>query len=391
MQLNWQDVAICGAILVGAIVIPSATNETDAYGSGSALAMKGVYQQSELAIASLDRYDTFYRAYLRASRVAPVSFTLNDLVVSSPDSRSLKEDAAQATTALLRVVTVTPEEDGAWNSLAWLYAITGDTSKALAAEEKAILIYRYDYTYYVLLGALYERSERIDDARYAYSQALILYPRLMKSPFWHSLQRRQPLLATTALQLAVTELGQPRSSANDFDEVYNSEVRARLAAESGALDEARALVQSSNANLPNLSGMWELQGELREKEGDIQGALLDYRRAIFLDRTDPLPHERIAELDFRSSNARESSFEAEQAWRLVQHPWSPGNARRRVQYQRGHYPRDGEIWTTLATDIQPAIALNLLFTQLSGLFASQGQDDKAREMKHLAEESAAAR
>src|ERR1035441_1230607 len=119
----------------------------------------------------------------------------------------------------------------------------------------------------------------------------------------------RPSVAARALQSAFAELDQSHWAGDDL---IRSEARARLAAENGQTDIAKTLVNSINTRLPNLSGMWELQGELNEREGNRKEAILDFRRAIFLDDTDALPHTRLAQLELALSDTRDAAREAQE-------------------------------------------------------------------------------
>lgn len=385
VQLNRQPALIYAVIFVGLVAIGSSNREKNSLAYGTPQVEDGRVQLCGSGVASWDRYGLFRFAYRQAIKRASDSFSVSDFVMSGSDLQLKKEGISDAITTFLCDVKSTPEEDGAWSDLAWLYAISGDTSEAITTEQKAVVLYRFDYTYYVLLGAFLERSRRFDEALDAYGQALVLYPRLVNSAFWHALQLRRPAIADGAMHFALSALDHSQLV---VDDVTRNEVRARLLAANGLLEDADNIVNSINAQLPNLSGMWELQGELHERDGRIANAILDYRRAKFLDSEDPVPHERLATLELDLSNAENARIEALLAWRLAQHPWSPGAARRKVQYQRDDHPRNGELPVTLLTDTQPSFRFESMFTRLSRLFASQGKEERAREMELKAYECA---
>jgi len=378
-RLNWQDAAICGVILLGTITITLTADERgNAYGEGSMVYQ--MMQSRASGIDSWDRYADYDIAYTQALRETSDSFDLRRFIVSGPDPLLKKEDAESAFTALSHVVKVTQDEDGAWSNLAWLYAIHGDTAKAIASEQVAIALYRYDYTYYVLLGAFLDRAGQINEAESAYGQALVLYPRLAQSVFWHDFKTNEPESANAAMQFAFRALDQEQAGVGD---VNRNEVRARLAAETGRLDEANSIVRSINARLPNLSGMWELQGELHERERNIAEATRDYRRAIFLDKSDPLPRERLAELQLMAGDAKDARIEVLQAWELLQHSKSSGAIRRTIQYQRSSEPRNEQLPVTLLRTTQPSFDYRSAFDLLATLFTLQKAEAEANEMRQM--------
>jgi hypothetical protein len=131
--------------------------------------------------------------------------------------------------------------------------------------------------------------------------------------------------------------------------------------------------------------MWELQGELLEGKGNNSEALLDYQRAIFLDREDPLPHERLAEAELMASEAEKARSEALIAWGLTRQPQSPLNERRSVQYQHNYGRFSGVLPVTLLRETQPSFEFESFFSRLSSLFASRHERDRANEMRHMAD------
>lgn len=371
---------MCGAILVGAVAIVLTTREANSYKEGRHAADQGTIRVNAPALEPWNRYRSFRFAHGWALKATPDLFSMNDFIVQGSNSNLHVVNTDGAIAVLLRVVMATPDEDGAWSDLACLYAIRGDTDAAIATEQKAISLYKYDYTYYALLGAFLERSGRSDEAGSAYGQALVYFPRLAASRFWHTLQSRQAALASAALQFALKQVD--RRQGND-DDVNREEVRARLDLESGSLDESVNIVRSINAMLPSRSGIWELQGELNERGGNVGEAALDYRRAIFLDKIDPLPHERLAELDLLASDAADARLEVLEALKLARHPQSPGARRRIMQYQYKVGPRNRESTAAFIQETQPSFNFKAAFALLAHLFASQGATTQANEMKTM--------
>lgn len=382
--LNWQAAAICALILIELVVIASGSREKSSADYGYEWVFRGQTQQCGLAAASWDRYGLFRFASQQTLAEASDSFSLEDFIVSGPDTQLRKEGVSNAITEFQCVIKITPEEDGAWSNLAWLYAMSGDTPKAIASEQKAISLYRFDYTYYVLLGGFLERSGRIDEAQTAYGNSLTLFPRLVNSEFWHALQLRRSAIADAALHSALITLDQSQLI---VDEVARDEVRARLLAANGFEDDANDIVSIINARLPNLSGMWELQGELNERKGRKIDAILDYRRAIFLAPLDPVPHEHLAGLELDSFDANTAKVDALLAWRLAQHPWSPGMVQRTVQYQRNDRSLIDEFPITLLGETQPSFGFKSAFNRLSRFFAFRGEEAQHREMEHMVDQS----
>ena len=129
--------------------------------------------------------------------------------------------------------------------------------------------------------------------------------------------------------------------------------------------------------------MWELQGELHERERNIAEATRDYRRAIFLDKSDPLPRERLAELQLMAGDAKDARIEVLQAWELLQHSKSSGAMRRTIQYQRSSEPRNEQLPVTLLRTTQPSFDFRSAFDLLATLFTLQKAEAEANEMRQM--------
>lgn len=383
---RWQVFAICGTIIIGFMAITMTGTDIGTAIYRHMQVVHGHNRNCRALNDSCNRYEMLRFACKRAQENISDTYGLNEFVASGggPLLRADQERAEQAMAILREITRVTPDEDGAWSDLAWLSAISGDTGAAISQEQEAISLYPYDYTYYVVLGVFFERSGHIDKAQAAYEQALILYPRLARSQFWHNLELRRHGLAEATMQLAVEVLNQKGSGVNDMN---HNEVRARLDAEDGQLVLASSIIRSINEQLPNLSGSWELQGELHEKEGSTQRAILDYRRAIFLDKTDPLPHEQLAELYLTASDAGTAKMEALAAWQLARRLESPGSLRRAILYRRYDDPHSSQLPTTLMDETQPAFDFEAAFTRLKTIFANQGASEEAKEMQDMSDQA----
>ena len=372
----WHYVFICFVILVGTIV---STLTMDARIGLSRL--DGLIDRYETTVPSSNRYDLFASAYQMAAAAAKDVPSASRLV-GTGQNLIMRQDVVDRTIkSMVHVVETTPDEDGAWHDLAWLYGISGELSTAITAEQKAISICGNDYTYYVGLGGLLERSGRVEEAKSAYGYALRLYPRLLRSSFWHGLQARRPDLATSAIETAFNSLDQLQAKPTDLSE---REIRARLDFETGRIAEAKEILRPINVALPNLSGMWELQGEIDESEHRIEEAVLDYKRASFLDPGDPLPDERLGVLDLRRGDADSAKAELLRAWSVVNRLKSPAAMRRLVQYGRIVSLRNGELPQALARETQPSFDFQFAFYSLAGELAAAGKADEAKEMRFMA-------
>jgi tetratricopeptide (TPR) repeat protein len=66
-------------------------------------------------------------------------------------------------------------------------------------------------------------------------------------------------------------------------------------------------------NLPTLPVAWELQGAIDERRGNNNGAVMAYKKAIFLLADDPLPHARVALLALEQQDLKTAAEEVSRA------------------------------------------------------------------------------
>lgn len=380
-------------LVVGIVALVGAASSDSRRGytreSGSAVHVFLVtswFKTRALEIPRLDRYGDFTETYNHALELYPDPYTIDDFASFGRDRLLSQQDDIRAIMEFHRMLEITPDNDTGWSDLAWLYAVGGDTTSAITAEENAISLYSNDYTYYVLLGVFYEKAGMTAKAEAAYSQALILFPRFARSSAWHSLQRRQAALAAAAVQSALQTLSLRETDALDPME---AEGRARLLLESGHISEAQGIVNVLSDQIENLSSVWELQGELHDTVNRSTDAMLDYRRAAFLDRSDPLPHERLAELAMKSRDMDVAVSEARQALWLFMRLKSPSAARSTVEFQQTGGPRDGLLPSTLLKETQPKFNFASLFFRLAKIYRQRGAMDQANELERMAEDIAA--
>ena len=382
---NWRSVGVCLASLIGL------TGSVLHYQSLQNHSYLDVFNEQTLGgrllpsgpiVPSWNRYGAFQRAYKQALFAGLDLFSLDDYLNYGIDHLLSRRDANTLIASYEQLLRNTPDDDLAWSDLAWIYAISGDTDKAIAVEQKAIALYKYDYTFYVLLGVFYQRAGHLDDAQIAYSNALALYPRLASSKFWKSVSKLYPGLTDAALHAALNQLNQRDAATRG---ITIDQVRARLMLAEGSGKNAKEILDNIEAKISNLSGVWELQGELDEKMRDLTQADLDFHRAIFLDTADPLPHERLAELELlQARNADKAKGEAFAALRLAMQMQSPGSKRQAVQYQREDGSRNGLLPATLLRETETALDLSSIFDQLSVDYESNGNHAEAVKMEDLA-------
>jgi tetratricopeptide (TPR) repeat protein len=386
--LNWRSIIASATFVIGALILLLGPQKLERRVYGKREWQRSLIHKMQVkaaTLASWNRQEKFRDAYRQAIDSDEDSLSVSNFISSSSIETSVDEmHVEQLIVDFLRVVKDTPDEDGAWNDLAWLYAMNGETVNAIDAEQEAISIYGYDYAYYVVLGAIYEHSGNIDGTKIAYGRALTLYPRLAISPFWRSLMTRSPSLAAASEREAMMVLDTQTS-----DEIHRNESRARLMVAAGLDNEASDIVHSINEKIPNLSGMWELQGELFEKSGQQIEAILDYRRAAFLDPTDTLPHERLAALELKLSNPdiEDAKNQVQLVWQLSKRQHSSGSKRRAIQYRDDAGLRNGLLPGSLMSETQPSFDFAEIFEALAKAFASRGEEEKAEKLEQMIDDA----
>lgn len=374
----WEASVLCGAIACGAVAVVLAAVQRHERRLDTRHDAMELLLRRELPMENLDRYDTLISACRLASRAVPQSFGPEQFASSAPLPRLRRRLTEGAIVALRDVVKITPEEDAAWSALGWVYAVSGDTTEAAESEKTAISLYPYDYTSHVVLGAILERQRRDGEAAGEYGTAILLYPRLAMSSYWQAFQTRNPGLAQATMQGALNRLQQDPFL---FDDVHRTQTRARLEMELGSFDQAAEIVYFLERELPNLSGTWEIQGELDERNGKLADAINDYDRAAFLDKVDPLPHERLALLELKVRDAHAAAEQILLAIKLNNTLESPAAFRHAVQYNRTPYLRDGKLPRRIVEETEPGFDFGTVAAQVITLANSLGDRSTIERMR----------
>jgi tetratricopeptide (TPR) repeat protein len=274
-----------------------------------------------------------------------------------------------------------PDDDGVLENISRLYLSIGQNENALEAAQRALKLAPKDYSHLVNLGLLQEASGMKGDAVRSYSGALAIYPRLVQSPFWREFTKRDEASAREALAGAIRENESAYTASHD---VVAGERLARLLLAIGDSVRAAQLSATLLHLSQQLEGAWELQGEVAQ---DSHAAALCYRRAIFLDPSDPLPYVRLGELALTDRDMPSAANYWLAALRLHRSLRTPHAQTAKLRYRLPISAANDSIPETWIYYISPAFHFSAAFSRIAASFESSGQLEDARLFEHLAQYS----
>jgi tetratricopeptide (TPR) repeat protein/O-antigen ligase len=213
-------------------------------------------------------------------------------------------ELAAATNDYREAVGLRPEDALFWNSLGSLYSRTGRPREAASALEKAVSLDPGEALYRVSLGLWYEANRSLGPAVGQYAAALVLAPRILNSPFFMEFQRRHPAEASLSVRQAIDAVSVDAKSPGD--PITSARLGALLLAVNRQR-EARPLLESAVATLPNLGYAWYNLGRIASDAGDRDRAALYYRRAVYLDSGNSLARLALADIS-AAANRREEAL-----------------------------------------------------------------------------------
>lgn len=276
------------------------------------------------------------------------------------------------------VLNSIPADDGAWENVSRLYLSIGQNESALEAAQQALKLAPKDYSHLVNLGLLQEAKGMKGDAARSYSGALAIYPRLVQSPFWREFAMRDEASAREALAGAIRE---NESTYNASHDVVAGARLARLLLAIGDSVRAAQLSATLLQLSPQIEGAWELQGEVAQ---DSHAAALCYRRAIFLDPSDPLPYVRLGELALADQDMPSAANYWLAALRLHRSLRTPHAQMAKLRYRLPVSIANDSIPDTWIYYISPAFHFSAAFSRIAASLESSGQLENARLFQDLA-------
>jgi tetratricopeptide (TPR) repeat protein len=175
------------------------------------------------------------------------------------------------------------------HNMAWLYHRLGDDKSAIVEHERAITLDQPNSLLHASFGLLLETRGQVERADREYARALALSPQLIDSRFFEDFKQRSPERSRNVLKAATLSLDQ---SAGPI-------VKAKLGRIYAALDDkkrASLLITNALQQLPNLPLAWANLGSLQSEDGDLEGALSSYTKAVALDPSLVMPYLRMADI-----------------------------------------------------------------------------------------------
>lgn len=269
-------------------------------------------------------------------------------------------------------------DDGAWENLSRLYFFAGQKKQALEAAEKAHALRPGDYSHLINLGLIRESLGMKDGAALSYARALEIYPRLVQSPFWRELNSRNQLWSRQIMSMALQ--GQESASIAAGD-VIEKERLGRLLTASGDIARAAQIIDSVLETSPELEGAWELKGELSH---DPASAVLCYKKAVFLDLADPLPHAMLGELALARGDMPVASTEWLAAWMLDGSIRTQHSEMAKVRYRLPGSIANDAVPASWIYYISPSFGFSSAFTAIANSYEAFGPVQNAKLYRNLA-------
>jgi tetratricopeptide (TPR) repeat protein len=292
----------------------------------------------------------------------------------TPDNQQLINPAVGA---YEKALAENPNDDCFHHNLGWLYWFLGQKDRSRDSFKKAIAINGGIALYHVSLGIFYEQISDLQNARVEYCAALRISPSLMDSPFFLDFQRRLPAQAESVTSETIAYLeGQLETTSDPIIEgqlgkLYVARNRSR----------AHELLIRATTDLPSLSRSWSNLGKVYGIEGRQEEAELCFRKAAFLDASDYVPLQALAE--FYEQAARPT--EAIDCYRRAIDNWDQlmsVHAYRSARiYNSKFVVRDDIIPRGLLAYTEPAFDRGATCARLSTLYRQVGDWAKAADFE----------
>jgi tetratricopeptide (TPR) repeat protein len=197
------------------------------------------------------------------------------------------------------------------SNLAWLDVMLGDDRTARVQLDIAKEIEPETGFYHLSSGLLYEREGHLENAYDEYSTAIAYSPHILESEFFSQLSRRSESESERVAGDAMTVL------ANTSDSPIRTAELARLSYARDSYASTKRMLTVALSQLPALSYPWYTLGEIAETEGDGRGAILDYRRSLFMDPMNRATLARLAIIESAMGDNYEGLQAAEAAVMLT--------------------------------------------------------------------------
>ena len=190
-------------------------------------------------------------------------------------SQQRREQIQRAVGAYQRALACAPMDAEIHHNLGWLYALLGDEEQARKQIGEAIRLEPNTALYHLSSGLLFERNGYLNAAYDEYSEAIARSPQMLDSEFFAQLRIRHG-------EELPRIIDQSMDNINRFmDTPMRTAALAKMSFQENDYKSAKAALRNVMIELPNLSNAWLTLGRIYEHEGDVHGAVMDYRRALF--------------------------------------------------------------------------------------------------------------
>jgi O-antigen ligase/tetratricopeptide (TPR) repeat protein len=223
------------------------------------------------------------------------------------DECPLQFSGSQEDRSLVRVAyadfaqaeAIAPKDESIRSSIAWIDFCFGSLDKSVQ-EAEILTSHSGDATEVMRAGYILYKSGLRDRGMDAFVRALTISPSLLTSDAFEFLEPSQIRLITLLSLTKLETLQAVEPSPLNMARI------AKLSLTLGNRSDAERNVKVALAQIPNLSAAWTLLGEIDELKGNPTGALSEYKRAIFLDKTSLSALNGRARLDNDALADRES-------------------------------------------------------------------------------------
>ena len=269
-------------------------------------------------------------------------------VLSDKDRRQIGD----ALRAYQRASSCAPTDAEIHNNLAWLYVMLGDEKHAREQIDEAILIEPYTALYHISSGLFYEKNGRLDAAYGEYSLAIAYSPTILNSEFYLQMSKRHADASSKIIEGSKSILSRLQNSPQRMSTL------AALLYVVNNNNSVQPMLNDVLSKLPDLSYPWYYLGEIAMSEGDGREAILDYRRALFINPMNRVILARLANIDNAMGEDYEGLWAAQMA--LMIEPPSEHAMRSERMYSMNPLSPDDVVPTGFLDYTLPQIDVNNL-------------------------------
>ena len=272
-----------------------------------------------------------------------------------------------------------PRDAVAFHNLAWLEHLLGNDSAAEKNWRESTRIDPDNAIFHISYGMFLEESGATNLASDQYREAVELSPSIVDSPFFARLRERNDFVAESVVTDSISRLESRLQQGPD--PILEARL-GKLNLYSKQIGRSELLLQHAASQLPNLPLVWFNLGEVKEANGDLGGAMTDYRRASAIDASLAAADLQMAEIDLRKgqkSSAAQNFKLAIQRWQRVNPITAAHNNR---LYAGPRQMIDDLLPTTLVWYVTPCVA-SRAWNGLSQLFP---EDSQYARRSHTCEE-----